>query len=120
MTYKHTKTKCDKVQMVLGTVCWNRKGRMAFDMKTFDPKRTNLKRQDHFSIRKFKYGVASVLIETSLLFSPGVVAKASEPTATSNPETPVLTIDDNDTTTASSSQELSLKQLKQQLAPQLQ
>lgn len=89
-------------------------------MKTFDPKRTNLKRQDHFSIRKFKYGVASVLIETSLLFSPGVVAKASEPTATSNPETPVLTIDDNDTTTASSSQELSLKQLKQQLAPQLQ
>lgn len=65
-----------------------------------------MKRQDHFSIRKFKYGVASVLIETGLLFSPGVVAKASETTATSNPETPVLTIDYNDTTTASSSQEV--------------
>lgn len=75
-------------------------------MKKIDPKRTTLKRQDHFSIRKFKYGVASVLIETGLLFSPGVVAKASETTATSNPETPVLTIDDNDTTTASSSQEI--------------
>lgn len=75
-------------------------------MKKIDPKRTTLKRQEHFSIRKFKYGVASVLIETGLLFSPGVVAKASETTATSNPETPVLTIDDNDTTTASSSQEI--------------
>lgn len=75
-------------------------------MKKIDPKRTTLKRQDHFSIRKFKYGVASVLIETGLLFSPGVVAKASETTATSNPETPVLTIDYNDTTTASSSQEV--------------
>lgn len=75
-------------------------------MKKIDPKRTTLKRQEHFSIRKFKYGVASVLIETGLLFSPGVVAKASETTATSNPETPVLTIDYNDTTTASSSQEV--------------